>query len=395
MSVKSIIITIAIVFIITALSSAGYFITANQKEKDFNVGLNAAKTNYDSGDKAKCVEQLDTLMKNFPRSKSVQVARYFYAMTNFEMKNYEASKKAFEDYLNAKPEANLIDDCNYYIAQITFINERDNKKALSLYEQIIKDYPESDKAKWAQTGLAEIAFARGDFKKAKSILAPIYEQTGDDLKLKDRVEELIGKVNLAIVFSRDREEQDIIYTVQRGDLLTNIARDHHVSPELLIRCNGLIDARKLVVNKRIKIPNLEFSIVVDKWTNELYLYNKGKFFKKYKVRTGVYNDQTPVGEYKILSKNASPVWNNPKDGKRYEANDPTNELGTRWMSFLGASLGIHGTIHPETLGKYSSNGCVGMLMPDVEELYNLVSVGTPLKIIGEQNPAILEKNVVN
>ncbi len=53
------------------------------------------------------------------------------------------------------------------------------------------------------------------------------------------------------------------------------------------------------------------------------------------------------------------------------------------MSFYRDQLGIHGTIHPDTIGQYASYGCVGMLKEDVEELFDIVPLKTPLKIIGE------------
>ena len=62
------------------------------------------------------------------------------------------------------------------------------------------------------------------------------------------------------------------------------------------------------------------------------------------------------------------------------------------MSFKDDRLGIHGTIKPETIGYYSSFGCVGMLKEDVEELFDLITVGTPIKIVGQMNPEIVEKS---
>ena len=79
----------------------------------------------------------------------------------------------------------------------------------------------------------------------------------------------------------------------------------------------------------------------------------------------------------------NPTWHNPQDGREYPPGDPQNELGTRWMAFQGNILGIHGTIAPETIGEYASNGCVGMLMEDAEELFDLVPTGTTITITGK------------
>jgi len=54
-------------------------------------------------------------------------------------------------------------------------------------------------------------------------------------------------------------------------------------------------------------------------------------------------------------------------------------LGTRRLE-LGNGYGIHGTDAPESIGRSVSHGCVRMLNEDIERLYPMVSVGTPVFI---------------
>src|SRR5258706_1541092 len=54
-------------------------------------------------------------------------------------------------------------------------------------------------------------------------------------------------------------------------------------------------------------------------------------------------------------------------------------LGTRRLE-LGDSYGIHGTDHPESIGQSVSHGCVRMRNEDIERLYSMVAVGTPVYI---------------
>ena len=42
--------------------------------------------------------------------------------------------------------------------------------------------------------------------------------------------------------------------------------------------------------------------------------------------------------------------------------------------------GIHGTNEPELIGQQVSHGCIRMLNEDVEELFDVVSIGTPVSI---------------
>jgi len=54
-------------------------------------------------------------------------------------------------------------------------------------------------------------------------------------------------------------------------------------------------------------------------------------------------------------------------------------LGTRRL-VLGDGYGIHGTNAPETIGRSVSHGCVRLRNEDIEQLYEMVPVGTPVYI---------------
>jgi len=54
-------------------------------------------------------------------------------------------------------------------------------------------------------------------------------------------------------------------------------------------------------------------------------------------------------------------------------------LGTRRLD-LGDGYGIHGTDAPESIGRSVSHGCVRLLNQDIERLYPMVAVGTPVYI---------------
>jgi len=54
-------------------------------------------------------------------------------------------------------------------------------------------------------------------------------------------------------------------------------------------------------------------------------------------------------------------------------------LGTRRLD-LGDGYGIHGTDQPESIGHSVSHGCVRLRNEDIEQLYPMVAVGTPVYI---------------
>ncbi|MBN1478590.1 L,D-transpeptidase, partial [Candidatus Sumerlaeota bacterium] len=116
-----------------------------------------------------------------------------------------------------------------------------------------------------------------------------------------------------------------------------------------------------------------------------------EFFVSYRCRVGLEDYMTPIGTYHIARRSMDPTWTDPQTGRRIPAGDPANELGTRWMGFEEIpSIGIHGTIHPETIGADASSGCIGLLTEDVEQLYDLLPQGTEVRIY--QNRAEAERS---
>lgn len=126
-------------------------------------------------------------------------------------------------------------------------------------------------------------------------------------------------------------------------------------------------------------------IVISKGSNTLSLYEDDQLVKVYPVGTGRTEELTPEGTFPIVLKTWYPSWTNPETGQTTPGGSPQNPLGSRWMGLGvgntgGHSYGIHGTNRPETVGTYISHGCVRMLNRDVEELYDLVPVGTQVRI---------------
>jgi lipoprotein-anchoring transpeptidase ErfK/SrfK len=257
------------------------------------------------------------------------------------------------------------------------------KDAEQIWDKILTNYKDSDSVDDAKWGKAMLLYEAGDSVATLAALNAILEQHPETNR-RAEIEDLLGKINLEFLNSSEVHEGDEIYSIQRGDKLSTIGKKFNVSPDLVGRVNHIRDERMLTVNRRLKIPKTNFSLLVNKSDNTMVLLNNGKFFKRYRVRTGTDDWRTPVGTFHIQTKVKDPNWTDPKTGQRYGANDPGNQLGTRWMAFdVNAQLGIHGTIKPETIGQYASNGCVGMLKEDVEELFDLVPIGTEVKITGK------------
>jgi lipoprotein-anchoring transpeptidase ErfK/SrfK len=132
--------------------------------------------------------------------------------------------------------------------------------------------------------------------------------------------------------------------------------------------------------------NIGQVIVIRLSQEKLYLYDKMKLKKTYSVATGQPIYPTPTGHFEIITKEVNPTWINPardtwgKDEPPKIGPGPGNPLGTRAMALSAPGILIHGTPEDWSIGTAASHGCIRMHMWDVEQLFTMVSVGTPVII---------------
>jgi lipoprotein-anchoring transpeptidase ErfK/SrfK len=126
-------------------------------------------------------------------------------------------------------------------------------------------------------------------------------------------------------------------------------------------------------------------IVVDRTGFELRLFKNLKLARTYTIAVGQQGLETPAGLYDIQDKQVDPTWHVPNAdwagdlaGKTIPPG-PDDPLKARWMGFNGGA-GIHGTADLDSLGSAASHGCIRMSVPDVEDLYAQVDVGTPVYV---------------
>jgi peptidoglycan hydrolase-like protein with peptidoglycan-binding domain len=93
---------------------------------------------------------------------------------------------------------------------------------------------------------------------------------------------------------------------------------------------------------------------------------------------------TPTGHYEIIAKIKNPTWVPPNSpwaaGLEPIPPGASNPLGTRWIGTSAPNIGFHATPLDSTVGHAASHGCMRMHRADVERLYDLIRVGTPVDI---------------
>jgi hypothetical protein len=126
-------------------------------------------------------------------------------------------------------------------------------------------------------------------------------------------------------------------------------------------------------------------LTLDRGSFTLRLWRELKLAKTYTVAVGQEGLETPEGLYAIEEKEENPSWHVPDSAWAGDLAGqvippgPADPIKARWMGIYEGA-GIHGTEETESLGSAASHGCVRMSIPDVEELYDLIEVGTPIYI---------------
>jgi lipoprotein-anchoring transpeptidase ErfK/SrfK len=126
-------------------------------------------------------------------------------------------------------------------------------------------------------------------------------------------------------------------------------------------------------------------IVVSIPDRKLVLLRGVRVMKVYDVAVGKPSTPSPTGEFRIANRIPNPTWYGPA---KVVGPGKSNPLGTRWMGLSYRGYGIHGTNVPGSIGKAASHGCIRMRQRDVEELFELVDVGTTVELHGERPPVV-------
>lgn len=107
-------------------------------------------------------------------------------------------------------------------------------------------------------------------------------------------------------------------------------------------------------------------IIVDVESRQLIVVQNKLVIRSYRVGLG--GERTPLGNFYISEKVRDP--NGTDDGI----------FGSRGMTLSNTLYAIHGTNEPDSIGKDDSLGCIRMSKADVEELFDLVPLGTAVTI---------------
>lgn len=132
------------------------------------------------------------------------------------------------------------------------------------------------------------------------------------------------------------------------------------------------------------------TIVVATGARRLYLVEDGGALRSYRIGVGRMGRQWQ-GETQIVGKYVHPAWAPPPEVKRDNPRLPrvipggaaNNPMGARALVLDGEEYAIHGTSARmrASVGTFASYGCFRMLNEDIVDLYDRISVGTPVVVL--------------
>lgn len=194
------------------------------------------------------------------------------------------------------------------------------------------------------------------------------------------------------------------YRVREGDTLLDIARYYDLGYNEIIEANPGMDPWLPPVGADVVLPTSwvlpccqREGLVLNIPEMRLYYYHRDaanaptELVITHPVGIGRMDWRTPLGKFKVRGKTENPVWTIPAsirkerieergdDRRAIPGGDPENPLGRHRIELTIPSYIIHGTNKPWGVGRQVSHGCARLYPEDIERLFPLVQVGTPVE----------------
>jgi L,D-transpeptidase ErfK/SrfK len=190
------------------------------------------------------------------------------------------------------------------------------------------------------------------------------------------------------------------------DSLPDIARRFSVGYNEIQRANPGVDmwvpgaGRRVIVPTQFVLPAApHVGIVVNVAEMRLYYFSprneEGKeIVYSYPLGIGRMNWKTPSGVTTVVRKVVNPVWRPPADIREEHREEgdplpteirpgPDDPMGTRALYLGWPEYAIHGTNKPVGVGMRVSHGCIHLYPEDILQLYNMVPVGTAVRVVNQ------------
>ena len=197
-----------------------------------------------------------------------------------------------------------------------------------------------------------------------------------------------------------------LITAQEEDTFLKIARRFDIGFQELVIANPGVDpwlpgeGTQVIIPTRYILPNVKREgLILNLAEMRLYYFPKSasknrNYVYTYPISIGKDGWGTPHSKSKIIAKTKNPTWYPPESiRKEHEERDdplptsippgPDNPLGKYALRLSLSGYLIHGTNEPRGIGMKVTHGCIRLHPDDIEDLFNRVSVNTPVTIVNQ------------
>jgi L,D-transpeptidase-like protein len=199
---------------------------------------------------------------------------------------------------------------------------------------------------------------------------------------------LIGTVAVDLVqaMSAPRPDADVVATFERrneqGAQQVFLLRDRLRGTDgklwflalLPVRPNG---TRGYIRPPDIRLAHTPYRLVLNRQALTLTLKRRCTELRTYPVGLGTKETPTPVGHFYLTSLLQPPTPDSVYGSFAYGLSGYSPAIRDwKW----GGLIGLHGTNDPSSVGKLTSHGCIRMRNKDIEQLVEILPLGTPISI---------------
>lgn len=190
-----------------------------------------------------------------------------------------------------------------------------------------------------------------------------------------------------------------------GSLLEFLTERFHCSAHLLAWINPELDVEKLKVDDSVRVPDVEpflieeircvgsipelpefktRSIEINRKERLLQLKDGTRIVAAFPITPGSETLPTPPGKWRIVGISTMPTfrWDEGVLNHGIRTSEffmlpsgPNNPVGVAWCALSKPGIGIHGTNHPDTIGRAQSHGCMRVANWDVIRLVKEITSG--------------------
>ena len=185
-------------------------------------------------------------------------------------------------------------------------------------------------------------------------------------------------------------------------LLELVSEKSEASPSLIRRLNPRVDWGRVTAGTCLELPEANVlwqgthadSLTIRLKDKILEAWDvNGKLMAHFPCSIARLVEKRPVGELHVVVIARNPNYtfdpaNFPESAEAQTLNTklilppgPNNPVGSAWIGLDRPGYGIHGTPQPELVGRTESHGCFRLANWNAEYLANLVTIGTPVRVL--------------